>query len=211
MPAVGEDIKVMGVREGDKIVLMVAIAFVAQFIGSLQEYKEYKEKVKRDLENFAKSITKKQVSVEINNGDSYETNSVYLTKSGLSCEAGDDGSVGRGNRANGLITPFRYMTLEATAGKNPVNHVGKIYSVLSNNIANSIVAENSEVKECTVYIVSQIGRPINEPKNLTISIAAASKEAFERAKHDAESIAENAISTITEFSNAIIAGKYSVV
>ena len=45
-------------------------------------------------------------------------------------EAGDDGSVGRGNRANGLITPCRPMSLEATAGKNPVNHVGKIYNLL---------------------------------------------------------------------------------
>ncbi|MEM3245536.1 MAG: methionine adenosyltransferase, partial [Candidatus Micrarchaeaceae archaeon] len=211
MPAVGEDIKVMGIREGDKIVLMVAIAFISKFIGSIDEYKNYKEKVREDLLKFAKTITKKQVAVEINNGDSYETNAVYLTKSGLSCEAGDDGSVGRGNRANGLITPFRYMTLEAAAGKNPVNHVGKIYSVLSNDIANSIIAENNEIKECTVYIVSQIGRPINEPKNLTISMAADSKEAFEHAKKEAESIAENIISIINEFPNAIISGKYKIV
>ncbi|MEM4097117.1 MAG: methionine adenosyltransferase [Candidatus Micrarchaeaceae archaeon] len=211
MPAVGEDIKVMGIREGDKIVLMVAIAFISKFIGSIDEYKDYKEKVREDLLKFAKTITKKQVAVEINNGDSYETNAVYLTKSGLSCEAGDDGSVGRGNRANGLITPFRYMTLEAAAGKNPVNHVGKIYSVLSNDIANSIIAENNEIKECTVYIVSQIGRPINEPKNLTISMAADSKEAFEHAKKEAESIAENIISIINEFPNAIISGKYKIV
>ena len=31
----------------------------------------------------------------------------YLTVTGTSAEMGDDGSVGRGNRANGLITPNR--------------------------------------------------------------------------------------------------------
>ncbi len=210
-PAVGEDIKVMGIREGSKIMLMVAIAFVAKFIGSIDEYKEYKENVKDDLKRFAKSITDKEVEIEINNGDSYTTNEVYITKSGLSCEAGDDGSVGRGNRANGLITPFRYMTLEATAGKNPVNHVGKIYSVLSNEIANKIVKENKNVLECNVYIVSQIGRRITDPKNLTISIAAESKEAFEAAQKDAEAIAEDTLASITSFPEALLGGKYSVV
>ena len=44
---------------------------------------------------------------------------------------GDDGQVGRGNRANGLITPYRLMSIEAAAGKNPVTHVGKLYTVLT--------------------------------------------------------------------------------
>ena len=43
--------------------------------------------------------------------------SVYLTVTGTSAEMGDDGQVGRGNRPNGLITPYRPMTLEAAAGR----------------------------------------------------------------------------------------------
>jgi S-adenosylmethionine synthetase len=38
--------------------------------------------------------------------------SVYLTVTGTSAEAGDDGEAGRGNRVNGLITPYRPMTME---------------------------------------------------------------------------------------------------
>ncbi len=31
------------------------------------------------------------------------------------------------------------MSMEATSGKNPVNHIGKIYNLLSTEIAESIV------------------------------------------------------------------------
>jgi len=31
---------------------------------------------------------------------------------------------------HGLITPYRPMNMEATAGKNPVTHVGKLYNIL---------------------------------------------------------------------------------
>jgi len=57
------------------------------------------------------------VEIVINNADTSET--AYLTVTGTSAEAGDDGQVGRGNRANGLITPCRPMSLEAVAGKIP--------------------------------------------------------------------------------------------
>ena len=103
-------------------------------------------------------------------GDSHEKNEVYLTKSGLSCESGDDGSVGRGNRINGIITPFRSMTLEAASGKNPVNHVGKIYSIMANKIAMDILKIYPDIDECNISIVSQIGRSISDPKNLKVEI-----------------------------------------
>ena len=60
---------------------------------------------------------------------------------------GDDGSVGRGNRANGLITPNRPMSMEATSGKNPINHVGKIYNLLSNKMAEDITREIEEIQQ----------------------------------------------------------------
>ena len=45
---------------------------------------------------------------------------LFLTVTGTSAEAGDDGEAGRGNRTSGLITPYRAMTIEAAARKNPV-------------------------------------------------------------------------------------------
>jgi len=86
-------------------------------------------------------------------GDTPE--SIYLTVTGTSAEAGDDGEVGRGNRANGLITPYRPMSLEATAGKNPVTHVGKIYNVLAQRIAAGIVRETAGVEEAYCSLLSR--------------------------------------------------------
>ncbi|MEM1713959.1 MAG: methionine adenosyltransferase, partial [Desulfurococcaceae archaeon] len=88
----------------------------------------------------------------------------YITVTGTSAEHGDDGETGRGNRANGLITPMRPVSMEATAGKNPVNHVGKIYNVLAKLIAEKIYSEHSdEVSDVYVEILSQIGKPIDQP------------------------------------------------
>ena len=37
------------------------------------------------------------------------------------------------------------MSLEAAAGKNPVNHVGKIYNVVAQHIAQSLVTASPEI------------------------------------------------------------------
>ena len=89
---------------------------------------------------------------------------------GTSAEAGDDGEVGRGNRANGLITPYRPMTMEAVAGKNPVTHVGKLYNIAAMRIAASLVREIAGVGEAYCYLVSEIGKPIQEPRVIDIHI-----------------------------------------
>jgi S-adenosylmethionine synthetase len=53
-------------------------------------------------------------------------------------DTGDVGVVGRGNRINGLITPMRSMSIEAPAGKNPLDHTGKLYGVLAHQLAQEI-------------------------------------------------------------------------
>ncbi len=211
MPAVGEDIKVMGVREGDKIMLTVAIAFVAKYVKSIDDYISQKERIRKDILSNARKYTKREVTAIINNGDSHSTNDIYLTKSGLSCEAGDDGSVGRGNRVNGLITPFRHMTLEAAHGKNPINHVGKIYSIISNEIAKDVVSQYPQIKDCTVYIVSQIGRPIDDPKNLNLELVMDDKRELDRIRSKVAAVAEGRLSDIVRFSDNLVRGKYDIV
>jgi len=156
-PAIGEDIKVMGSRFNHNENLTIAIAFVSQFISSLEEYYDQKEKIRELLE---KKFKIGEMKVEINTCDVKD--SVYLTVTGTSWEMGDDGQVGRGNRANGLITPCRTMSLEAVAGKNPVSHVGKIYNLKAQVIAEEI-HKVSNTKEVQVKLLSHIGRPIDEP------------------------------------------------
>jgi S-adenosylmethionine synthetase len=108
--------------------------------------------------------------VDVNTADDDAAGEVYLTMTGTSAECGDDGSVGRGNRVTGLITPFRTASLEAAAGKNPISHVGKIYNVLSFLAAKEIVSEVPEIHEASVYILSQIGHPLDQPLIATATI-----------------------------------------
>ena len=163
-PELGEDIKVMGVRRGDFVKITVAAAFVSKYLNSIGEYLEKKREIGEEVKNFASNILPYNFEVEINSADLVEQGIVYITVTGISGESGDDGQVGRGNRANGLITPYRPMSLEAVAGKNPVSHVGKIYNVFANEIAKRLVDEFEDIEDVLIYMVSQIGRPITEPQ-----------------------------------------------
>ncbi|MCX7974354.1 MAG: methionine adenosyltransferase [Candidatus Aminicenantes bacterium] len=168
-PALGEDIKIMGVRKDKTINLTIAAAFVASEVLSREHYEEIKREVTRYLlQDFVPNYTSRQVVINLNNADT--ENSAYLTVTGTSAEAGDDGQVGRGNRACGLITPYRPMSLEAIAGKNPVSHVGKIYSIMSQLVANQIVNRMPEVKQVYVYMVSRINEPITEPQAVNVEL-----------------------------------------
>lgn len=153
---VGEDTKLMAVRIGDRLTLVVAAAMVDRFIGSREEYIEAKARVLETVMRKTEADTK----VCVNCADKGEN--IYLTVTGTSIEMGDDGATGRGNRGNGLITPMRPMTMEAIAGKNPVSHVGKIYNVLAQRAASEI-SELEGVKEAYVTLVSRIGSPISQP------------------------------------------------
>ena len=169
-PEVGEDVKVMGVRIREKIRITVACAFVSRFVKSLEDYVAKKEEIKTKVKSHVEGIVGRDVEVFINTADDPNSGSVYITVTGTSAEQGDDGQVGRGNRVNGLITPYRPMSLEAAAGKNPVSHIGKIYNAVANVIARRVVEEVEEVQEAYCYMVSQIGKPINEPQVCDVKV-----------------------------------------
>ena len=170
IPAIGEDIKVMGMREGDTINLTIACAMVDKHIPDIKGYADIKNDVVEHIMEYAKQFTTRKVEAQMNVADNFEQGSVYITVTGTSAEMGDDGAVGRGNRSNGLITPNRPMSLEATCGKNPINHVGKIYNLLSTQAANQIAAEVDGIGEVYLRILSQIGRPIDEPHIASIQV-----------------------------------------
>ena len=162
-PELGPDVKVMGKREDDRIDITVAAAMVDAHIADLDAYDAAVDCVRGFTTDVARDLTDREVHVDVNTADDYDEGSVYLTVTGTSAEMGDDGSVGRGNRANGLITPNRPMSMEATSGKNPVNHIGKIYNLLSTDIAETVAADVDGIRDLQVRLLSQIGRPIDEP------------------------------------------------
>ena len=176
----GEDIKVMTERIGNKVGITIAAAMVSQYINDVDEYVSYTNQIKDSvLDLAAKIIPERETTCQVNVGDNIEKKILYLTITGTSAEAGDDGEVGRGNRSNGLITPCRTMSLEAVCGKNPINHVGKIYNVLATNIAREIVKRGEgDIIEAHIKLLSQIGRPITDPWVNSIEIIPADNVNF---------------------------------
>ncbi len=206
-PAVGEDVKVMGLREGDTITLTIAAAFVDRHLGSLSDYDAVKSELASFVSEIATEYTSRKVEVHVNTADDYESGCVYLTVTGTSAENGDDGSVGRGNRINGLITPARPMSMEASSGKNPVNHVGKIYNILANMIANRCVEEVGGIREIYVRILSQIGRPIDDPRVCSLQILPERGTDFEEIKRRATRVAEEMLGEVRKITDLVIEGK----
>jgi len=208
---VGQDIKVMGVRKDDSIRLTIAAAMVDRYIPDGDHYGNVVAELRERVLDNAVKHTDREVTVDINTGDSYDAGIFYLTVTGLSWENGDDGSVGRGNRVNGLITPYRPMSMEAAAGKNPVTHVGKLYNLLAFELADRIATEHSgAVKEVWIRIVSQIGRPIEEPQAASVQVIPQTGVHLSRFKGDVESIVDAGLAGISKLTDRIVAGKVRV-
>lgn len=180
---IGEDVKVMGMRQGRDITLTCAIPFIATRISDAAEYVEVKGAVQAAIQAFAETLAPEHsVRVEVNTADDVENGAVYLTLTGTSAEMGDDGAVGRGNRVNGVIAPFRAASLEAAPGKNPISHVGKLYNVLALLAAQDIVESVDEVGEAQVCILSQIGKPLDRPLVATATVRSKNGALSEAAK-----------------------------
>jgi S-adenosylmethionine synthetase len=165
-PETGEDVKVMGVRTNNELTLTLAVAFVDKFIKNEDDYFRIKDELHETLmEYLRREYEFDHIELHVNTLDERGrgVDGVYLTTLGTSAESGDSGQVGRGNRVNGVIALNRPAGSEAAAGKNPTSHVGKIYNTLAFKLARRIVEEVDAVKEAYVWLVSQIGTPINEP------------------------------------------------
>jgi S-adenosylmethionine synthetase len=129
---------------------------------------------------------------------------LYLTVTGTSAEAGDDGQTGRGNRVGGLITPCRPMTLEAAAGKNVVSHVGKSYSIVAHQIASALVAKCPDIAEATCALVSRIGWPVETPQVVELQIQPRNGVALDTLREPAEAIARECLRGMTGLTKLLL-------
>lgn len=206
-PAIGQDIKIMGLRDGNIITLTLACAMVDRYCSGLPEYIEYKDLLKEQVETVARNYTNRIVVVDVNTADDIDTGSVFLTVTGTSAEMGDDGSVGRGNRCNGLITPNRPMSMEATSGKNPINHIGKIYNILSTELAQECAREVEGIEEIYIRLLSQIGKPIDQPLVASIQVLMQPDFRLKDVSGDIEAIIDSGLADITCMTEKIIRGE----
>lgn len=207
LPEVGEDVKVMGVRMGNRITLTIAAAIVSHLTKDLNHYLSVKEEIKKRVEDLASKITDMEVKVDVNTADKPDRGIIYLTVTGTSAEHGDDGNTGRGNRVNGLITPCRPMSLEATAGKNPVSHIGKIYNVLAKKIADRAYSEVKGIEEIYIKMLTQIGHPINDPLIVDVGVIPERGVSIRSIQQDVKGVIAEEFSKIKDITGFILGGE----
>ncbi|MFZ3167970.1 MAG: methionine adenosyltransferase [Candidatus Methanoperedens sp.] len=210
-PESGEDIKVMGLREKNKLNLTIADPLIDMFIESEGGYFRKKEELLEEIRTYVIGRTEFEPSISLNTLDreGRGMGGIYLTVTGTSAEDADSGQVGRGNRVNGIIPLNRPVSSEAAAGKNPVSHVGKIYNVLSHRIANEIYVNVPDIKEVYVWLLSQIGEPIDQPR-----IAAAQvimeRGTLESVEKEMNEVIDRELANIQEFCMELAYGKIPV-
>jgi S-adenosylmethionine synthetase len=213
-PMSGEDIKVMGYKNGNVLNLTICNAFVDHLVSDVKDYMRRKAEITADVEEWVNAkgaFDKVNVYINTLDVDDRGVDGVFLTVLGTCADGADSGQVGRGNKVNGVISLNRPIGTEAAAGKNPVSHVGKIYNALSHQIARKICAEIPEVAETIVWLLSQIGKPIDQP-----AIAAAQVVMNEGSVYDKKiqsrvnEVIDAELANIENFCEKLTYGKISV-
>ena len=214
-PETGEDVKVMGFREGDVLILTVAMPLIDRFVDSEACYFKRKAEILRTLQEFTngRKSTLKDILVHFNALDrpGRGMEGMYLSVLGTSAEDADSGEVGRGNRVNGIIALNRPASAEAAAGKNAVSHVGKIYNLLAHRIANEIHLGVPGIREAYVWLCSQIGSPIDQPIVASAQLVLQRGVRLPSVSRRVEDIIDRELAEIGTFVEDLSQGRYSVI
>lgn len=165
-PDTGFDIKIVGTRKNDKFEIFVNIPLIAMLVPDHATYIKRINDIKENIYSFIKNKFKLEPELTVN--PEKISGRSYLTVTGTVADTGDIGVVGRGNRINGLITPMRMMSIEASAGKNPADHTGKLHSILANQLASEIATITN--KHTEVIITTWKEKPVNDPQDILISL-----------------------------------------
>ncbi len=206
----GEDVKVLGVCRAGTVQLTIACAMIGGHLMQMDDYLVEKNAIKTFARQLAAEHGFADCSVSVNAADDPAAGAIYLTVTGTSAEAGDDGQVGRGNRANGLITPCRPMSLEAAAGKNPVSHVGKIYNVVARQIAETLVATLPQIEAAECLMVSRIGAPVATPAVLDVRLLTRDALPLDPLKPAIEAIAAERLASMPRLIDEFLMGTITV-
>jgi S-adenosylmethionine synthetase len=212
-PWSGEDVKVMSLRKNNELHLTIAMALVDRFVGDEDDYFAKKAEMLGEITSFLNDNTEfERIGICLNTLDvrGRGLDGVYLTVLGTSADAADSGQVGRGNRVNGVIPLNRPVSSEAAAGKNPVSHVGKIYNLLSHRIANHVYEEVPGIDEIYIWLVSQIGKPIDQPNVATAQIITKTGVSIGELRKDVEEVMDFELQHIDKFCVELASGKIPV-
>ena len=216
-PDTGQDVKVLDVRTKGQVTLTVAMPLLSSAIRTESQYFARKGEVLKALQSFVKQKAGPRLSAEVTlnaldrRGAGVE--GMYLSLLGTSAEAGDSGDsgeVGRGNRVCGVISLRRPASAEAAAGKNPMAHVGKIYNVLAHVLAGQIHRNVKGLREVTVWLTSQIGRPVSSPQFVMVEVHLAQGVSLASVEPLIGRQVQDALRRMTPFCQALAKGDYAV-
>jgi S-adenosylmethionine synthetase len=211
-PESGTDVKVMGVRTNSELHLTVAMPLLDKDIGSEAAYFQKKNEMREALDLYVRSRLEKlqDLTLELNTLDRPGTgfSGMYLSVLGTSAEDADSGEVGRGNQVNGIIALNRPRASEAAAGKNPVSHVGKIYSVLTHVLAERIYKEVPGSKHAVVWLCSCIGAPVDEPQIVSVQIGLEKTTALADFDSLSRQIVTSEFQRMPQFCRELAEGRY---
>lgn len=163
-PAAGSDVKVMFLRSDAGLDITVCLPFHPERTASRESYGSMLAAAHEHVTVVASELAHglgitDSIRVAVNTKDA--AGGAYLAPFGTSLGKGDCGLVGRGNKADGVITSSRSSGVEALAGKNPVHHTGKLYTLAATRIADRVHAELGLANE--TVLMSRNGDQLDQP------------------------------------------------
>ncbi len=90
-----------------------------------------------------------------------------------------------------------------------MSHVGKIYNTLTHKIAREICAQVSGLEEVYIWLLSQIGKPIDEPAIAAAQVVMKGSNSFDSVKKQIEEVVNKELENIDKFTEALAQGKIS--
>lgn len=209
-PDTGQDVKVFAFREGEAVAITIAMPLLAVLTGSEAAYFRRKEAILAELAtHFAGEPFALDWALNALDRPGHGAAGAYLSVTGTSAEDADSGQVGRGNRANGLIAFARPTGGEAAAGKNPVAHAGKIYSVFSHHLARCVYGRCPGLDEVYVHLAARIGDPVDAPR-VAVELVLAKGAAPSDVEASVREVVAAEVARLPEFRQELVRGQHAV-
>lgn len=166
----GSDIKALVVREGDTWTITVCVPALAGRLTTSAEFDDAVTASARELTAELEQRLPGRVQV-VSNTRGSRTGPIsgqYFTLSGSAVDYGEDGLVGRGNARTGVISGAHLAGNEATFGKNPAYHVGKVGGWLADAAARAVA---EKVGPCRIGLLWRNGARYDQPASVEITTA----------------------------------------
>lgn len=201
-PMLGSDVKVMAARISDDVDMTICLPFHPEKVPSAAAYRQWLTQAEEVVREFATRRliaweSRSRLSLAVNTKD--QGSGAYLAPFGTSLGKGDCGLVGRGNKTNGVIPAVRCTGVEALAGKNPMHHTGKLYTVAATRIADRIFRELG--LSCEVVLMARNGHLLSEPAFAGVRLSTGSTPRDQQTIAD---IIRETVSNLDDLSNWLL-------